>query len=349
MVDSTQPTSSVVGSWKVSRRPTRTPSAMRAHASGVGGVIGVLAGLVWSLQPLVRAVRSESLAALPARSSSAASPLGSRDDGTATPVAAGHTPNEAIDSTGADSSSTDDRRVEEDGVALCAVGMRLVAGDYCTTVEHRCVEPFSDGSGRCNRFAEGSRCFPPVVAMRFCIDDFEYPNRRGEKPEVMVTYAEARAQCNKEHKRLCTAREWTLACEGPDRLPYPNGLIRDRGACNIDQPHRFPDVDALNNPSSVERELARLDQRTPSGKMAGCVSEFGVHDMIGNVDEWVTPDGPEEAAGFGKETALKGGYYGAVRSRCRPATPSHGPTFKFYQIGFRCCRDTAAEESTEDR
>jgi hypothetical protein len=229
---------------------------------------------------------------------------------------------------------------------LCAQDSQLVEGDYCTAVMHRCVEPFEDGSGRCQRFAPTSRCYPPTIRMRFCIDRYEYPNRVGEKPMIMVDYAEAMAACAKESKRLCTAREWTLACEGPERTPYPQGYVRDAQACNIDQAHRFPDADALANDATRDAELQRIDQRSPSGARPACVSAYGVYDMTGNVDEWVTPDGPEEPAGSNSRTALKGGYYGIVRARCRPSTTSHGPTFKFYQVGFRCCSAVGGRATT---
>jgi formylglycine-generating enzyme required for sulfatase activity len=51
-----------------------------------------------------------------------------------------------------------------------------------------------------------------------------------------------------------------------------------------------------------------------------------------NVDEWTI--GSRE-----HPSVLKGGYWGPIRARCRPATRSHGEDFAFYQIGFRCCRD----------
>jgi formylglycine-generating enzyme len=310
---------------------------MRVRALASGGAFGVLSGWLWVMSHLVPAVRSEALAARPAPSSPAAAPSAKNAD-----------PHHAEGSKmvpdrpaeAADASEALQRQASAPrNVSLCGEGMRLVEGDYCTTLVHRCIEPFKDGSGRCNRYTKGARCYPPVLAMRYCIDEFEYPNRRGEKPQVMVSFVEAKSSCERENKRLCTAREWTLACEGPDRLPYPNGNIRDRAACNIDQPHRFPDAAALNDTRLVTHELERLDQRTPSGSMPGCVSPFGVEDMVGNVDEWVISDGSEEAAGLGAQTVLKGGYFGAVRARCRPATPSHGPTFRFYQVGFRCCRN----------
>lgn len=40
----------------------------------------------------------------------------------------------------------------------------------------------------------------------------------------------------------------------------------------------------------------------------------------------------------GSPATLKGGYWGPVRTRCRPATRAHGPEHAFYQQGFRCCK-----------
>src|SRR5205814_865081 len=94
----------------------------------------------------------------------------------------------------------------------------------------------------------------------FCIDKFEYPNKRGDKPIVMKTWLEAKALCNAAGKRLCGDSEWTLACEGTKQLPYPYGRKRDATKCNID--HRLPEVDAnaLLDPSRRDAEVQRLWQ-----------------------------------------------------------------------------------------
>jgi formylglycine-generating enzyme required for sulfatase activity len=60
---------------------------------------------------------------------------------------------------------------------------------------------------------------------------------------------------------------------------------------------------------------------------------FGVYDLIGNVDEWT------RSAVRGRPSILKGGYWGPVRTRCRPTTRAHGESHAFYQQGFRCCAD----------
>jgi formylglycine-generating enzyme required for sulfatase activity len=58
--------------------------------------------------------------------------------------------------------------------------------------------------------------------------------------------------------------------------------------------------------------------------------------MVGNVDEWTQKSRPE-----GKfQSILKGGYWGPVRTRCRPSTRSHNESHVFYQQGLRCCSDS---------
>jgi formylglycine-generating enzyme required for sulfatase activity len=217
--------------------------------------------------------------------------------------------------------------------------MRLVEGEYCPAVAHRCLDYLSLERDRCAEYAEGNRCFGEVTGMRFCIDEFEYPNVRGLKPEVAVSYLTAEAKCSEQAKRLCTANEWTLACEGPERLPYPTGRRRDEVACNYDKPYRFPDNNAYANPKTRAAEIERLDQRVASGEMSECVSAYGVHDMTGNVDEWVVNEGGSvEQRPY--VSGLKGGYWGPVRNRCRPMTLDHNQWHSGYQIGFRCCSNS---------
>jgi sulfatase modifying factor 1 len=220
----------------------------------------------------------------------------------------------------------------------CPAGMVEVQGDFCPYVEQKClrwVDP--ETHMRCAEFAPTSECPTRVRHKHFCIDRYEYPNQAGEKPQVMVTWNEAQKLCAGEHKRLCGESEWTLACEGAERLPYPYGYARNADACNIDKPHPEVFENRFRNPRTAAAELARLDQRDPSGANESCVSPYGVYDMTGNVDEWVV----SESKNAKHKSSLKGGYWGPVRDRCRPVTTAHDEKFAFYQIGFRCCADPA--------
>ncbi len=169
--------------------------------------------------------------------------------------------------------------------------------------------------------------------MAYCIDRFEYPNRKGEHPLIYVNWHESQKMCVSDSKRLCTEDEWTFACEGEEALPYPYGYDRDKDACLVDKPWRWFDPSAYGSKKeAIIKELDRLWQGVPAGSLSKCKSPFGVYDMTGNVDEYTKSN-----AGTNPAT-LKGGYWGPVRTRCRPTTKAHGPQHAFYQQGFRCCK-----------
>jgi len=186
-----------------------------------------------------------------------------------------------------------------------------------------------------------------------CIDRYEAPNVQGAKPLVMLSAFEAEAWCRERGKRLCTEAEWELACEGPPRVSgtdilgeaprgreYPYGEVREEGACNDGTRWIEYDQELLNmwpDPPGV-REVERLYQGAPSGSHPRCVSPFGVYDLLGNVEEWVF-----RSPGGRFEHALKGCYwagcFGGSKPSCASTNYAHARTFRFYEIGFRCCMD----------
>jgi hypothetical protein len=232
----------------------------------------------------------------------------------------------------------------------CPTDMVEVEGDYCPYVEQKCLRYLDPATKlQCAEFEKlptAGRCASRTDHKHFCIDRYEWPNKAGTVPTIMASWEEAKTSCEAIGKRLCSDTEWTLSCEGPDRTPYPygDGYARDASACNIDKPYIFPDAPKVYNPRTQAEELARLDQREPSGARESCTSPYGVHDMVGNVDEWVVN---ASQGGWPYVSALKGGYWGPVRTKCRGITTGHGPTFKYYQIGFRCCGDAQRPETRE--
>jgi formylglycine-generating enzyme len=247
---------------------------------------------------------------------------------------------------------------EESSSGSCKPGMALVDGklkldsqgtqvsDEVESLQNRaCTQWISrDFPARCGEFSRDAWLQLseklPSKQLRYCIDQYEYPNVKGENPIIVVTFTEASTMCKSSGKRLCTESEWTLACEGEEATPYPTGYVRDtaQDACVIDQPwHAFSEGAFSRRDSDDARdELDRLWQGKPSGSRPRCVSAFGVYDMTGNVDEWTRTVRSE-----GYASVLKGGYWGPVRARCRPATRAHNETFVAYQQGFRCCTDAS--------
>jgi formylglycine-generating enzyme required for sulfatase activity len=246
---------------------------------------------------------------------------------------------------GEDPAATDAR---EGNRGTCAPGMVDIKGSYRKTEgegdllqRNTCKKWINkDFPERCAEFDKDAwqKALEkvPAVPMHFCMDRFEYPNRKGEYPIILMSHPEASGLCAAQGKRLCTEIEWTFACEGDEALPYPYGYTRDDDACVVDRTWRqfFGAFQRGNPEREAILELDYLWQGLPSGSKPKCKSPFGVYDMTGNIDEWTT------SSYGGRASILKGGYWGPVRTRCRPSTRAHGEEHAFYQQGVRGCANT---------
>jgi eukaryotic-like serine/threonine-protein kinase len=144
----------------------------------------------------------------------------------------------------------------------------------------------------------------------FCIDAFEYPNKRGAAPMVSVSFQDAKRLCEAQGKRLCSEAEWEKACKGPGSAKWPTGNAFDANACNTE------------DDAGEARSLA------PAGRFGKCRSGYGTFDQSGNVGEWTS------------DRIIKGGSYasGDYAVRCSARKP--GASFnKSGEVGFRCCGD----------
>lgn len=135
----------------------------------------------------------------------------------------------------------------------CPDGMLLVDTGHCPSVSRSCERDEYSAPNKitiCHRFAQAPpRCLEPERRQRFCIDRYEYPNQQGARSPVMVDFHDAGALCAEQGKRLCWESEWTAACEGPDKLPFPYGYARDPQACNIDNTWLKPSLGRSTTPA----------------------------------------------------------------------------------------------------
>jgi hypothetical protein len=213
--------------------------------------------------------------------------------------------------------------------ALCPADMVLVDATTCAERDRPCAERDASTPRRCLRYTD-ARC-KPGLALRFCIDRYEFPDDPGALPAVMVTYESAKEACDEEGKRLCRELEWTLSCEGPEGFALPYGNAADLAACNGGHPQKPPKPEELWEPVNVSRIVTDLDGRVRSGTLDRCVSTFGAYDLTGNVAEWVV--------GADSGPALMGGKYSSADPTCRAIETTHQSGFRSLDTGFRCCRD----------
>jgi hypothetical protein len=218
--------------------------------------------------------------------------------------------------------------VPDEAEGGCPREMVLVDGTYCPNVKQTCIRwvdpptsafPFT----RCAEWKKPAVCEGDRVHKRYCIDKEEYVRAPDALPLVRLDWNEAEATCGEKGAHLCTEPEWEFACEGEEMLPYPYGFVRDPTACNFDRTDLGKMGDGL------------IDHRAPADEFPRCVSPFGVHDMVGNVDEWTR----NEHAVAPHRSALHGGWWLPGRNNCRQATLGHTEDYGGKQVGFRCCRD----------
>lgn len=199
-----------------------------------------------------------------------------------------------------------------------------ISGEYCENIIQPCLkykDPPNNFIRRCQEFGL-SQCVGEKKHLQFSIDREEYG---GTMPMVSINWFDAKKLCEKDGKRLCTDEEWTLACEGEQMLPYPYGYVRDSEICNVDK------MELVKNGQLI-------DYRVTNDKYPNCLSSYGVHNIVGSVDEWVLNiNGSESQVPY--ISGLRGGWWGPLRNRCRAMTTGHNQYYKQEQIGFRCCKD----------
>ena len=222
----------------------------------------------------------------------------------------------------------------------CPKDMRLVEGVHHDEVSHLCTDPRDDAkTSHCYSYHEDLTILEGAQrSVRVCMDQYEAPNVRGARPMVLQSYDSATRWCEKVGKRLCSEQEWELGCEGTAHRPWAYGWRVNVKLCNSAKGWKKVDFEAFGKTREEARaETERLWQGSASGRYPTCISPFGLYDMMGNVEEWVSTRQERKFPG-----ALMGGFWAKPWTGCRGTNDAHQPTFAFYETGFRCCKDPEA-------
>ncbi len=157
-------------------------------------------------------------------------------------------------------------------------------------------------------------------------------------PQAYISGQQAAAACSNAGKRLCSESEWERACRGANAFTFPYGNTRQPGRCN-DARTCHPAQQYFE--SSAQWVYSELDHPCinqlpssldPTGANAGCQSEDGAFDMMGNLHEWTA----------NSSGVFRGGYYVDTYRNgdgCDYRTGAHSFGYSDYSTGFRCCAD----------
>jgi sulfatase modifying factor 1 len=217
--------------------------------------------------------------------------------------------------------------------------------------------------GRLQRRGEDGSLTPHPAHLRPTGGVFVAESRAGVRPQGYISRTEAASACAHAGKRLCSVTEWYSACRGEQGMQYPYGPSYVKGRCNVGKPHllsilhgsdpkRWKYDTGFNDPELGQRPGFLAE----TGAYGECVSSAGIHDLVGNLHEWVadrvepsiaeklplTPGVKSRVrANLGKGVFM-GGFFSTTNQHgegCAFVTMAHEPGYHDYSTGFRCCRD----------
>jgi len=163
---------------------------------------------------------------------------------------------------------------------------------------------------------------------------------RADWPATQVSWFGARLYCASLGKRLPTENEWEAAARGHDNRAFPWGNDAPKCGGVVVPSDGFLPMDPACPKTQSPRDVGTAPQD---------VTPQGIHDLGGNVTEWVATtwvDGDRGKSGSLSDNEAPrvlrgGGFYFSLlaRSSVRNKRP---PTYQGIDVGFRCAADVAA-------
>ena len=175
-------------------------------------------------------------------------------------------------------------------------------------------------------------CLPPAKRSSYSRKNYFGDSLYDGYPVIYVTWEMAATYCEWRNARLPSEAEWEKSARGTDGRVYPWG-------------DTIEDTDANYNGLVGDTETV--------GRHFSGISSYGLFDMAGNVQEWVSdwyqmdyysifnnialnPLGPLT----GNERMVRGGSWDAGKNFIRTTyRGKSSPTISYYNIGFRCAKD----------
>lgn len=207
----------------------------------------------------------------------------------------------------------------------------VTVAEYMKCVKaKKCIKPNFD-NGRCFIFSEGQWKLGTLP------DQF----REDGKPVVCIDWYQADEYCKWRGSSLPTEAQWEKAARGTDGNIYPWG-DDDKGCdCAV--------VDEYNLSTESHKYGCGTASTWIAGSKSPGVSQYGVHDMAGNVFEWVNdwyekdfyyaspdrnPQGPENGA----SRVVRGGSWISGSSDYNSISRNYGSPEDAGDntLGFRC-------------